>query len=89
MVGEEDHPGALVQPGGGKGVQYPADRGVGGRDGSVELGQILAYLNGIGQIVGQIDSVGVGGFVTLSRVWPVGFEEPGRQQERLVDVVVA
>ncbi len=55
MVGEEDHPGAGVQSGVGKGVQYSADRRVGGGDGSVEFGQILAYLNGIGQIVGRID----------------------------------
>ena len=89
MVGEEDHPGAGVQSGGGKGVQYLADRGVGGRDGSVEISQILPYLNGIGQIVGRIDSVGVGGFVTVSRIRPVGFEEPGSQQERLIGVMVA
>ena len=89
VVGDEHHPRAGVQSGGGKRVQYPADRGVGGRDGSVEVGQILAHLNGIGQIVGRIDSGGVGRFVAIPRIRAVRFEEAGRQQKWSAGVMVA
>ena len=47
MVSEEDDPGAGVQSGFGKGVQYPADRSIGGRDRPVEFGQILPYFRRI------------------------------------------
>ena len=89
MVGEEHHPRAGVQPGIGERVQYPADCGVGGRDGSVEFGQILAYLNGIGQIVGRIDSGGVGRLVAIPRIGPVRFEKARGQQKWSAAVVVA
>ena len=65
-----------------------AHRGVGSRDRSVELGQILAHLNGIGQIVGCIDSGGVGGFVAIAWIGAMRFEEAGGQQERLAGVMV-
>ena len=89
MVGEEHHPGAGVQAGVGQRVQYSAHRGVGGRDGAVEVGQILAHLNGIGEIVRRIDGVGVGGLVAIPRIRSVRFEEAGRQHERLAGIVVA
>ncbi len=82
VVGEEDHPRAVVETGGGKRVEYPADCRVGGRDGSVEVGQILAHFNGIGQIVGRVDRSGVGRLVAIPRIGPVCFEEARRQQKR-------
>ena len=83
MIGEEHHPGAGIQPGLVQRVQYLADRGVGRGDGPVEVGEIAAYLRGVGQVVGQLDGRAVGRLVAVSRIGTVGFEKSRRQQKRL------
>ncbi|KXW66219.1 hypothetical protein MPHL43070_21105 [Mycolicibacterium phlei DSM 43070] len=82
VVGQEHHPGGAVQAGLGERVEQPADGGVGDGDRAVEVGEVLAHLRGVGQVVGHLDRRGVGGFVTV--VGPVGLEEPGGEQERSV-----
>ena len=84
MIGEEHHPGVGIQSGFDQRVQNPADRGVGRGDGAVKVGEIAAHLRGVGQVVGQIDGRAVRRLVAVPRVGPVGFEEPRRQQERLL-----
>ena len=84
VVGEEHHPGVAVQAGLGQGVEQLADRGVGDGDRAVEVGEVLPHVGDVGQVVGQVDGVGVGGFVAVARVGPVRLEEAGGQQERLL-----
>jgi hypothetical protein len=83
VVGHEDHPGALVQPGGFERVQDLADGGVGDGDGSVEVGEVLTHVVRVGQVVGQRDAIRVRGGVPLVGVRPVRLEESCGQQERL------
>jgi hypothetical protein len=84
MVGQENHPGGAVEAGFGEGVEQSADGRVGDGDRAVKLGEVLADLPGIGQVVGDGDLVGVRGLITLTRVGPVRLEEARGEQERLV-----
>ena len=84
MVGQENHPGGAVEAGFGEGVEQLADGRVGDGDRAVELGEVLADVPGIGQVVGDGDLVGVRGFIALTRVGPVRLEEARGEQERFV-----
>jgi len=67
-----------------KRVQKLADCGVRDRDRTVEVGEILPDVGGVGQIVGHHDVVGLGRVVALAWIGPVGFKEAGSEQERLL-----
>ena len=82
VVGHEHHPGRAVESGLGQGVEQLPDRGVGHRDRAVEVGQVLAHVGQVGQVVGQADRVGIGRLVPFPRIGPVRLEEARGQQER-------
>ena len=81
MVGDEHHPGVASSP---VSASVSSNRPTAASAAAMDrrIGEILAHLIGIGQIVGRIDSGGVGRFVAIPRIGPVGLEEAGRQQKR-------
>ena len=82
MIGEKYHPGALVEPLFGDGVEdFPQGR-VGDLDGTVELGDIPPDLRSVGKIRRHLHRVRVDGPIPFRGIGAVRLEEARGEQKR-------